>query len=450
MVGQAVVAVVYFALGTAGVVFNGVTVAMISAHSVYRLSAYTLMANVAVADCLMTLVAGCYCGAALLIELNESPNAKVGESTEETSTSLVPSFVAFVEIAAWTTVVVSYACLGINRCIAICYYGTKAKSLNRVSVALAMAGVSWLIGICAGWKSLNYITKAKSLNRVSVALAMAGVSWLIGICAALVGTMPTPVVLFRREMWTMGFVARNGTRPSVFLVASATVNVLSVAAQWICSILVLLKIRTVEHKISHNKLNQNSANRFRKQARLTFQFFYPSLICTLSSAIYFSRPFFVDNRLEDWQFILLHTVWLINHLCNPLIYAYFNDRMRATYRQWIACVPLRRFWYRKKRPFDATSSRRSNRSGGHYGENFVRNSLQMQSRDFEQLCEFMMRVNPLYDSSEGWRESSDDDYDDEPTRVGDSAPELATRSIVMDLGRQTVEHWAQFAKKASI
>uniref|UniRef100_A0A914V511 G-protein coupled receptors family 1 profile domain-containing protein n=1 Tax=Plectus sambesii TaxID=2011161 RepID=A0A914V511_9BILA len=416
MVGQAVVAVVYFALGTAGVVFNGVTVAMISAHSVYRLSAYTLMANVAVADCLMTLVAGCYCGAALLIELNESPNAKVGESTEETSTSLVPSFVAFVEIAAWTTVVVSYACLGINRCIAICYYGTKAKSLNRVSVALAMAGVSWLIGICA----------------------------------ALVGTMPTPVVLFRREMWTMGFVARNGTRPSVFLVASATVNVLSVAAQWICSILVLLKIRTVEHKISHNKLNQNSANRFRKQARLTFQFFYPSLICTLSSAIYFSRPFFVDNRLEDWQFILLHTVWLINHLCNPLIYAYFNDRMRATYRQWIACVPLRRFWYRKKRPFDATSSRRSNRSGGHYGENFVRNSLQMQSRDFEQLCEFMMRVNPLYDSSEGWRESSDDDYDDEPTRVGDSAPELATRSIVMDLGRQTVEHWAQFAKKASI
>lgn len=32
---------------------------------------------------------------------------------------------------------------------------------------------------------------------------------------------------------------------------------------------------------------------------------------------------------------------------------------------------------------------------------FVRNSLQLQSRDFEQLCEFMMRINPLYESSEG-------------------------------------------------
>lgn len=42
-------------------------------------------------------------------------------------------------------------------------------------------------------------------------------------------------------------------------------------------------------------------------------------------------------------------------------------------------------------------------------KNFLRNSLQIQSRDFEQLCEFMMRVNPLYDTSEGWRESSDDE-----------------------------------------
>lgn len=71
MIGQALVAVVYIALGTAGVVCNGVTVAMISAHSVYRLSAYTLMANVAVADCFMTLVAGCYCGAALLSRMHQ-------------------------------------------------------------------------------------------------------------------------------------------------------------------------------------------------------------------------------------------------------------------------------------------------------------------------------------------------------------------------------------------
>lgn len=52
----------------------------------------------------------------------------------------------------------------------------------------------------------------------------------------------------------------------------------------------------------------------------------------------------------------------------------------------------------------STRSNRGTRDG-----NFVRNSLQMQSRDFEQLCEFMMRVNPFYDSSEGWRESSDEE-----------------------------------------
>lgn len=49
----------------------------------------------------------------------------------------------------------------------------------------------------------------------------------------------------------------------------------------------------------------------------------------------------------------------------------------------------------------------SNAAG--WDNNFVRNSLQMQSRDFEQLCEFMMRVNPFYDSSEGWKESSEDE-----------------------------------------
>ena len=55
-------------------------------------------------------------------------------------------------------------------------------------------------------------------------------------------------------------------------------------------------------------------------------------------------------------------------------------------------------------------STRSLRGPTHSREgNFVRSSLQMQSRDFEQLCEFMMRVNPFYDSSEGWRESSDEE-----------------------------------------
>lgn len=78
----------------------------------------------------------------------------------------------------------------------------------------------------------------------------------------------------------------------------------------------------------------------------------------------------------------------------------------------------------------------------------------MQSRDFEQLCEFMMRVNPLYDSSEGWRESTDDDEwnEDTPLETKSEAIEghRESRSIVMNLGRQTVEQWARFAKKASI
>ena len=98
----------------------------------------------------------------------------------------------------------------------------------------------------------------------------------------------------------------------------------------------------------------------------------------------------------------------------------------------------------------STRSTKSQRNG-----NFVRNSLQMQSRDFEQLCEFMMRVNPLYDSSEGWRESSTEDeteWENGPLETKSEAIEVhrESRSIVMDLGRQTVEHWARFAKKASI
>ncbi|VDN24782.1 unnamed protein product [Gongylonema pulchrum] len=84
----------------------------------------------------------------------------------------------------------------------------------------------------------------------------------------------------------------------------------------------------------------------------------------------------------------------------------------------------------------------------------------MQSRDFEQLCEFMMRVNPANDSSEGWMESSSDTDDPEPMTTAPTAisqPRFNRRSgtgcehhsLVYDLGRHTVEHWANFAKKAS-
>lgn len=95
----------------------------------------------------------------------------------------------------------------------------------------------------------------------------------------------------------------------------------------------------------------------------------------------------------------------------------------------------------------------STRSSKWQRDGIIRSSLQAQSRDFEQLCEFIMRVNPLYDSSEGWRESDDsevEEYNQRPLETRSEQAHRESRSIVMDLGRQTVEHWAKFAKKASI
>lgn len=82
----------------------------------------------------------------------------------------------------------------------------------------------------------------------------------------------------------------------------------------------------------------------------------------------------------------------------------------------------------------------------------------MQSRDFEQLCEFMMRVNMTNDSCEGWTESSDTENGSANTMnmctmISRSVKRTDThhepQSLVYDLGRHTVEHWANFAKKAS-
>jgi hypothetical protein len=145
--------------------------------------------------------------------------------------------------------------------------------------------------------------------------------------------------------------------------------------------------------------------------------------------------------------------------------------MRMTYKEILTCAHLR-YAIRQRRKQATfthggsrfTLSRRSNNGRSNRmsvrsaksqrNGNFVRNSLQMQSRDFEQLCEFMMRVNPLYDSSEGWRESTDDEEWDEdpPLETKSEAIDVhrESRSIVMNLGRQTVEQWARFAKKASI
>ena len=282
----------------------------------------------------------------------------------------------------------------------------------------------------------------------------------------------------------------------------------SAALQWLCSTLVLLKIHKVKKKILKNKLNQNSANRFRRQARLTFQFFYASTFCTITSILYFAKPL-ASEHLSDGYMIALHMVginlersvytynsngvqiWLGNHICNPFIYAYFNERMRSSYREILTFAWLRRWVARRRKQrlglinFGNQSryanhlSRRSQRQRSQHARisvkssrstngNFVRSSLQMQSKDFEQLCEFMMRVNPLNVSSEGWRESSGDECLPEEadeaergkptetrsdyllTRTRVDPLRASSRSTVVNLGLQTVEHWARFAKKASI
>lgn len=64
--------------------------------------------------------------------------------------NLVSSAIAFLEISAWTTGVISYAFLGLNRCVAICFYGTKAKVFNRVTIALLSSLFTWIIGILIG------------------------------------------------------------------------------------------------------------------------------------------------------------------------------------------------------------------------------------------------------------------------------------------------------------
>ncbi|KAL3068449.1 hypothetical protein niasHT_030740 [Heterodera trifolii] len=375
--------------------------------------------SVALADCATLIVAGVACGCALLIppgaeqilaKYNSSCIAENGVGDNFSSAGQVigeriigiSDFgIAFGEISSWTAGVLSYAYLGINRCVAIRFYGTRAKQLNQVWVALI----------------------------VSV------LSWAFGFALAFLGTFPVPVVAIQPTLWTIG-MREDGTRREAILThASLALLGFSVAFQWICSFLVLHKIFVVRRKIMCNKLGADSANRFRKQARLTFQFFYPSLFCAASSALQFAKPLLHRHfRLANPSLIALHLFWLLNHACNPIIYAYFNERMRSSYIEMFSCAFLRSSLRRRKRRyFDnplgmswatrlcafaglpmarigrSAKRRPHSRAGGSSAEksngNFVRSSLQLQSRDFEQLCEFMMRVSPLNDSSEGWRES---------------------------------------------
>lgn len=56
------VAALYIGIGCIGFICNATTVFMIIMKRVFRLSAYTIMANVALADAIMMVVAGIACG----------------------------------------------------------------------------------------------------------------------------------------------------------------------------------------------------------------------------------------------------------------------------------------------------------------------------------------------------------------------------------------------------
>ncbi|PIC20107.1 hypothetical protein B9Z55_025415 [Caenorhabditis nigoni] len=108
-----------------------------------------------------------------------------GDSSENGNIHAVLSF-SFV--AAWTAGVISYAMLGMNRCIAICYYGTKARALNQVSVAIACSASTWVIGVGA----------------------------------ALVGTLSQPMIGIQRTMWSISFLepkphTRNHNTSSIWI-----------------------------------------------------------------------------------------------------------------------------------------------------------------------------------------------------------------------------------------
>ncbi|OZC05008.1 hypothetical protein X798_08001 [Onchocerca flexuosa] len=488
---------IYIFIGITGALCNMVTLLMITCYRMYRLSAYTIMANLALADAIMLIIAGLVCGLNIIQvpfhnydnaannsfdPLNNSKSilspkfSKIFDHTHTNPMINIPILkmdeiqnhsyhinknqintlledlhfslflLSFLEIASWTAGIMSYAFLGINRCIAICFYRTRAKTINRVSFALLGSTVAWIIGIFIAY----------------------------------FGTIPVPLMGMRTDMWTVSFLITAGRRPAVFIVLMSFFNSASILAQWLCSLMVLIKIHKVRQKINCNKLHIGSAKRFKKQARLTFQFFYPSLICTISSIIFFAKPFMKDI-LTKWQYVFLHLIWLCNHMCNPFIYAYFNERMRLTYEQWLTCAPFRKCIRKLKKQHSrkhgelVRGSKRLNaaaasmtknshwRNRTNQSDNFVRLSLQMQSRDFEQFCEVMMSVNTANESSEGWTESSSDTEAEPINATIDASQQTSSRrnnipagkgmelnSLVFDLGRQTVEHWAYFAKKASL
>lgn len=59
---RSLVGTMYITLGVIGFLCNLATVIMIISKRAFRLSAYTIMANVALADAIMLIVAGIICG----------------------------------------------------------------------------------------------------------------------------------------------------------------------------------------------------------------------------------------------------------------------------------------------------------------------------------------------------------------------------------------------------
>lgn len=198
---ESAVGVIYIFIGITGSLCNMVTLLVITCYRVYRLSAYTIMANLALADAIMLIIVGLVCGLNIAqvpfatdnntinnsieflnnskLILNSKFNKifdynnknqmiqremlKINEITSELYNANRSQFntiledlhfsiflLSFLEIAAWTAGIISYALLGVNRCVAICFYRTRARAINRVSFALLGSTMTWLIGIIAG------------------------------------------------------------------------------------------------------------------------------------------------------------------------------------------------------------------------------------------------------------------------------------------------------------
>uniref|UniRef100_A0A0N5B052 7TM_GPCR_Srx domain-containing protein n=1 Tax=Syphacia muris TaxID=451379 RepID=A0A0N5B052_9BILA len=458
--------ILYIFIGIFGSVCNLATALIIIRYHVYRLSAYTLMANIAIADTVILIFAGFACGTVLLqfqshtintqLPLNVTPTASllttprlfnndtqyfindnqtnlaiqnatfirilqnadtltdIGNSSRNTTILLLPkasviskndnrlnadaifvsssvneentewrnnfnAVLSFFGIAAWITNGFSYALLGLNRCVAICFFHTRARVLNTVRNAVLGSSIAWIFGISI----------------------------------AALAAFPEPLFRIRKDLWTVSFIS-PGWRKQVFVIIFAVAfNGLSILVQILCSTLVLTKIRTVKRKINANALKKSSAFRFIRQAELTLQFFYPSVVCATATFVYLARPFIVSS-MPHWLLVLKHIVWMLGHSCNPLIYAYYNECMRASYRSWLTCLPLRGHYKRSSLPRHSINlTGRMKRPSHMYTKtSLIRNSLQVQSRNFEQLCQFMMKINMASDTHEGWVDNSNESEDE--------------------------------------